>query len=129
MHMARVRRTDDPQFNRFWNSYPKHVAKLDAQKAWAALNLKPEDVDAILVALEWQRRQPSWQKDGGAFIPYPATYLRAGRWMDEPTVAVAPVTAPPKLTFRANWYRECFEQHGNECQTWQEHETKMGRDK
>lgn len=95
--MRATRQTDDPAFNRFWLAYPKHVAKLDALKAWQALKPTPEIVDAMLEALAWQRYQPSWQKDKGAFIPYPATYLRAGRWLDEPTVDVLP-PAPPQKT-------------------------------
>ena len=92
--MSRTRKTDDPAFNRFWLAYPKHVAKLDALKAWHALNPSPMQVDAILEALAWQRYQPSWQKDKGAFIPYPATYLRAGRWLDEPDVTLPKPEAP-----------------------------------
>lgn len=98
--MARTQRTDDAAFNRFWSAYPKHVAKLDALKAWMALKPTPEMVEAILEALAWQRYQPSWQKDRGAFIPYPATYLRAGRWMDEQTVDV-PIAPPQKTTLPA----------------------------
>lgn len=75
---------DDPHFARFWNAYPKRVAKKDARKAWAQVNPDDATVERIMRALEWQCRQPGWLKDGGQFIPYPASWLRAERWADEP---------------------------------------------
>jgi hypothetical protein len=36
-------------------------------------------------AIEKQKRSKQWQKDGGSYIPYPATWLNQGRWMDEST--------------------------------------------
>ena len=75
---------DDPQFVRFWNAYPKRVAKKEARQAWAVLSPSPETVDRMLRTLDWQCRQPNWIRDGGQFIPYPASWLRAERWDDEP---------------------------------------------
>lgn len=74
---------DDPQFNRFWQAYPKRVARLDALKAWVSLKPTPELVGRMLRALEQQRTQTSWLKERGQFIPYPASWIRQGRWMDE----------------------------------------------
>lgn len=37
----------------------------------------------ILAALRWQALSEQWQRDGGQFIPHPATYLNQGRWKDE----------------------------------------------
>ncbi len=70
-------------FATFWKAYPKKVAKAEALKAWA----KIEDVDAklsdILAGLERAKRSQQWMKDGGQFIPYPATWLNQMRWEDE----------------------------------------------
>ena len=71
-------------FDRFWTAYPRKIAKGDARKAWQALVPDPALVDRILDALVWQTRQPDWLRDGGTWIPYPATYLRSERWEDEP---------------------------------------------
>lgn len=80
----------DEQFMRFWNLYPKRVAKKDARKAWSDLHPDAATVDAIESALRWQIEQPDWRKDGGRFIPYPSTWLRAERWHDErPKVTAA----------------------------------------
>lgn len=68
-------------FDAFWALYPKKVSKGAAEKAWGKLH---PPVEQVLSALDWQRKQPSWVKDNGQFIPNPATYLNAKGWEDEP---------------------------------------------
>ena len=71
---------DDPLWVQFWAAYPRRVAKKDARRAWALLQPTRETVDKMLVTLEWQQRAWSnWD-----YIPYPASWLRAERWTDEP---------------------------------------------
>ena len=81
-----------PLFDRFWGAYPRKVSKADARKAFAKLNPDGELVEAMLRALDWQKRLPEWTKDGGQFIPYPATWLNARRWEDEPEGSPTPPT-------------------------------------
>jgi len=38
---------------------------------------------AVLSAIAAQKATDQWKKDGGQFIPLPATWLRQGRWDDE----------------------------------------------
>lgn len=71
-------------FDRFWAIYPRRVARLDALKAWTQLKPSSEVVDQMLAALAWQVRQPAWVRDGGQFVPYPGSWIRAQRWYDEP---------------------------------------------
>ena len=52
-----------------------------AAKAWE--KQKP-DIDQVLNALAWQTVQPNWTKDGGQYVPNPATYINQQRWLDEP---------------------------------------------
>ena len=40
-------------------------------------------VQTLLDAVEAQKRSPQWTRDGGQFIPYPATWLNQRRWEDE----------------------------------------------
>lgn len=68
-------------FAEFWAQYPKRVSKQDAAKAWKAGKCE-RDKDAILAAVAKQRESPNWRKDGGQFIPHPATYLNRRRWED-----------------------------------------------
>ena len=68
-------------FNSFWSAYPKKVGKDDAFKSWQKKD-KPAIAD-ILAKLEVQKKTDQWQKDGGQFIPNPATYINQARWFDE----------------------------------------------
>lgn len=70
-------------FERFWAAYPKKTAKQQAFKAWQ--RLKPDEglLSVILTSLERHKKSVQWTKDGGRFIPYPATWLNGRRWEDE----------------------------------------------
>ena len=92
-----------PLFDRFWGAYPRKVSKADARKAFAKLNPDGELVEAMLRALDWQKRLPEWTKDGGQFIPYPATWLNACRWEDEPEGSPTPPTTPERKEDEYTW--------------------------
>jgi hypothetical protein len=72
-----------PLFDRFWAAYPKKKAKADAEKAFAKLDATEDLLARILAAIERQARSEAWRKDGGQFIPHPATWLNGRRWEDE----------------------------------------------
>jgi hypothetical protein len=74
---------DRGRFDRFWDAYPRHTGKANALKAWAKLEADDALLDVILASLSWQREQPAWTKDAGAFVPHPATWLNGRRWEDE----------------------------------------------
>lgn len=69
-------------FARFWEEYPRKVGKADAEKAWAKLNPSEETEEAILDGVRKWKKTRQWTKDNGAFIPYPATFLRGQRWKE-----------------------------------------------
>lgn len=71
------------RFDDFWRQYPRKVGKDDARKAFA--KRKPTDalLADMLAALAWQRESSDWLKDGGQYIPHPATWLNRGSWQDE----------------------------------------------
>ena len=70
-------------FNQFWTAYPKHIAKQSAVKAFEKLKPDEKLLEAMLKAIEMQKESKQWEKDDGAFIPYPATWLNQRRWEDE----------------------------------------------
>ena len=72
------------RFDRFWKAYPKKVGKGAAEKAFA--KYKPDDalVEQMIRAVETAKRTEQWRKDGGQYIPNPATWLNQKRWEDEP---------------------------------------------
>ena len=72
----------DDGFNEMWAAYPRKCAKADARKAWKQTeNIRPPLAD-ILKAIEDQKTCCQWTKDGGAFIPYAASWIRGERWED-----------------------------------------------
>ena len=75
-------------FNLFWERYPKKLAKRDAEKAFSKINPDEKLFNLILEKLELYKQSEAWLKDGGQFIPYPATWLNGRRWEDEITPAI-----------------------------------------
>lgn len=71
------------RFERFWAIYPRHTNKEAARKAFAKLNPDDELMATILDAVKKQKESAQWTKDGGQFIPHPATWLNGARWKDE----------------------------------------------
>lgn len=80
-----------PDFERFWSAYPngtdpenpRRAGKAKAFKAWQKLDPDEAFIETLLAALAWQRNTLGWTKEGGQFIPLPATWLNGRRWEDE----------------------------------------------
>ena len=74
--------TYPPDFEAFWDAYPKRKAKADALKAWRQTAEARPDLDTLIcsVRAQWVSE---WQFDESRFIPHPATWLRAHRWEDD----------------------------------------------
>jgi hypothetical protein len=68
-------------FESFWSAFPRKVGKKEAARAWGRAKDRPPLAD-ILTAIELQKESEQWKKDGGQFIPHPATWLNQGRWAD-----------------------------------------------
>ena len=82
-HFIKPLAADAAGFAEFWSAWPRKVGKAQAEKAWAKLHPSDDLVAAILRAIAAQSRSPQWLKDGGQFIPHPATWLNGKRWEDE----------------------------------------------
>lgn len=70
------------RFSRFWAAYPRKEGKGAAEKAFAKHKPGDQDLDCMLAAVETQKRSDKWRKDGGQYIPMPATWLNQRRWED-----------------------------------------------
>lgn len=70
-------------FDAFYAMYPKHVGKAAALKAWNKLKPNAELQEIMAKALMEQKQSAQWNKDGGQYIPNPATWLNQRRWEDE----------------------------------------------
>lgn len=84
-------------FAEFWDAYPKKVGKQNAERAFGKAVADVPDrrvlLGVMLTAISQQKRSQQWVKDGGMFIPHPATWLNQRRWEDQLDPAVA---APPE---------------------------------
>jgi len=70
-------------FSQFWDEYPKKVGKAKCAEIWKKLKPSAKLFEKIMTALRAQKQIPQWQKDGGAYIPHPQTWLNNKRWEDE----------------------------------------------
>lgn len=81
-------------FSALWARYPLKKAKQDAEKAFGQVVKTPEIEAQIHAALDWQI--PEWEALDWYTPPLLGTYLRKGRYTDEPTKPTKPKT--PKVT-------------------------------
>lgn len=73
------------EFEEFWKAYPRKVGgKKNALRAWGKAKDRPA-IQHLLVIIGRHRETEQWKKDGGQYIPYPATWLNRGMWADDVT--------------------------------------------
>jgi len=89
-----------PEFEAFWAAYPKKKAKQHAFSAWTKQqkNGNWPGVETVMSSLAKLVVSPDWNKDGGQFVPYPATWLNGGGWDDE-AAPIRPVLKPVKYDY------------------------------
>lgn len=92
-------------FADFWSAYPRKVGKGAAEKSWK--KLRP-DLQTVLQAIKRAAVSPQWAKDGGQYIPNPATWLNQKRWEDEsaPAMQVSTKDSRPWFMSAAGIERE-----------------------
>ena len=73
----------DDLFAKFYRLYPNKKGKANALKAWKKLKLTDDLINQIFDGLGRYCVSADWLKDGGRFIPHPATWLNGRRWEDE----------------------------------------------
>jgi hypothetical protein len=69
------------EFEKFWNVYPRKVAKKSALKAWVACVTK-ENLDDVVAGAIRFAHDPNLPVE--QFVPHPSTWLRCERWLDGP---------------------------------------------
>lgn len=84
------------RFERFYVAYPKKRNRGDAEKAWKAIKPDEELTKTIVEAVEVAKQRDDWRKDGGQFIPYPSSWLRAKGWEDGASPGL-PINGTPAL--------------------------------
>ncbi|MFU8927530.1 hypothetical protein [Acinetobacter puyangensis] len=73
----------DEQFNQFWSAYPVKKNKMKAEDRFKKINFKKHSFETIMISLEKHKASFDWQKDNGAYIPHPTTWINGERWNDE----------------------------------------------
>jgi hypothetical protein len=73
------------RFEEFWEAYPRKTGKGAAEKAYEKIKPSKELHETMIRAVRSAALSRQWKKDGGQFIPYPATWLNQKRWEDEIT--------------------------------------------
>jgi len=101
--------TTAEEFDAWWAVYPLHVAKLAAKKAWPSARKQATFQQLVDGVQHYINGKPSY-----ADWCHAATWLRAGRWLDEYDT---PVQAQPKVY----WWDECTDLHGGTCENQWNH--------
>jgi hypothetical protein len=115
---------EDPEFEKFWQAYPRKRSKGDARKAWIQTAKRRPSIMGMMKAIAVLCASDDWQKDGGQFIPYPAGFLRRECWEDVTDIQMAQVTADGKMWWETNSgverkAKEMGEEWDARLETWQ----------
>ena len=74
----------EKDFNLFWEIYPRKVARKRALESWNKIDFSSILAEDIIKSVKDQSLSEQWQKEGGQFVPHPATWLNQERWTDQP---------------------------------------------
>lgn len=89
---------NEPNFEDFWNPWPRKVSKADAEKAWKkAVGKERASPTAIVEACKSYAERCRLVGKPKEWMPYPATWLGRKSWADDldEVMPLAPGTAPP----------------------------------
>jgi hypothetical protein len=75
------RKLVEANFEEWWKLYPRKVGKGAARKSFIKAS-KLTDHTTLMQSVRDHLNSEQWTKDGGQFIPYPATWLNQERWED-----------------------------------------------
>lgn len=110
---AIVEQEQQEKFNKFWEAWPKKIDKQRAFALWVKENPDDELFNRIMTSLEAQKKQESWCKDGGKYIPNPRNWIEGKRWEDQTSVQVgvsSNVSQPIKELFEQSTSFDWFDE-------------------
>lgn len=111
-----------PGFDQVFAEYPRQTERDRALRVWQELQPSEALARQVVQSIRAWRLDPSWQREGGRFVPRLWRWLRDRRWEDVPGIAPAPRIAteprapeapavPPSPEVRAKM-RELLERAG-----------------
>ena len=105
----------------FWTVYPRKVGRGAAEKVFERINPDKQTFDRMIQAIDQQRCSAQWQRDGGQYIPTPATWLTQRRWEDDLTAVQAQSDAGYSFDIAAA--ERLMEANARRDELWAETET------
>lgn len=103
-------------FEKFWQLYPRKVAKGAARRAWLKAT-KTSDIDTIIEGVT--RYAHSRGDETKQYTPYPATWLNSERWLDDEHSDESIEDETPKIAWKPcgkcqNGWLEMIDERGYE---------------
>lgn len=86
----------DDQFERFWKSYPRRVAKVAAKKVFLRI-MKAKDAPELETVIEAALIYAAGIKDI-QYCAHPATWLGQQRWLDDKTSEPTKIVVPQQIS-------------------------------
>lgn len=84
---------EGPVFDEFYEPYPRHVQRKNAEKAWKKLTADEKRLAIADIAI----RREAWLTRDKEFIPHPASYLNGCYWEDEPEAVQSDYTDQQRM--------------------------------
>ena len=73
----------EDNFASFWAVYPRKIGKGEARKSWHRIAPANGLCEKICQQVSAASKTDQWQREGGKYIPLPATWLNQSRWEDD----------------------------------------------
>lgn len=109
-------------FDEFWAAYPKKEAKPNALKAFAKVTAP---LELLLSAIAAQKKSERWTKDGGQYIPMPATWLNGERWNDGVTAVAAELDGDTRAAVEREGIDKGIGPWDNLAETWPDYKARV----
>ncbi len=77
-----VRPKYSPEFEKFWEAYPRKVAKPYTFECWKRKVTKDMH-DQIYAAVEAQKKESTKFAEGGQYVAHPSKWINQGYWTNE----------------------------------------------
>jgi hypothetical protein len=81
------------EFQAFWTAYPRKVGKGAAFAQWGKIKAPKPTLETLRHAVAAALASDQWKRDGGKYIPHPATWLSQRRWEDGDAAHAAAMAA------------------------------------
>jgi hypothetical protein len=102
------------EFLKFWEVYPRKVGKAAAFKAWKAKNGTRPPAGDLIKIIETHKQSTQWNREGGQYIPNPATWINQERWEDDLSNNGTPLSnLSPKQQHNARVLQDFIENGGD----------------